>query len=230
MVGGVMFDFSGTLMRVESAEQALRGVLGSSGPKMDDAEFTACAGRLEAMGAIPGGAPPREVPAHVAALWRDREDLSAEFHRACYTGLARAAGLPDPALADALYDRSSLPVAWRPYPDAEKTLHALRERGIRLAVVSNIGWDPRPVLKFHGLDRYFDVLILSYEVGVEKPDPRIFQAACDELGLPPADVLMVGDDRQADTGAAALGCRVHLVDHLPVDLRPDSLARVLDLI
>jgi putative hydrolase of the HAD superfamily len=41
---------------------------------------------------------------------------------------------------------------------------------------------------------------------------------------------MVGDDRTADAGAAALGCPVHLVDHLPVDRRPDSLVPVLELL
>jgi FMN phosphatase YigB (HAD superfamily) len=74
------------------------------------------------------------------------------------------------------------------------------------------------------------VFLLAYEIGIKKPDPRIFQTACDKLDLPPTDVLMVGDDRAADTGAAALGCPVHLVDHLPVDERPGSLAEILDMI
>lgn len=229
MVSGVMFDFSGTLLRMESAEQSLRGVLGNSGRALDDCEITACARRLEILGVVPGGPPPREVPGHLSQLWRNR-DLTSEHHRACYTGLAREAGLPDAALADALYERSNLPVAWQPYPDTEATLRALRDRGTPTAVVSNIGWDLRPVFQFHGLARYIDTFLLSYEVGVKKPDPRIFQAACDELGLPPREVLMVGDDREADTGAAHLGCRVHLVDHLPVNARPDALIHVLDLL
>ncbi|GAB2841352.1 HAD-IA family hydrolase [Actinocorallia aurea] len=218
-----MFDFSGTLMRVASAEEALRGVLGPDG------EVGAWAERLEEMGAIPGGAAPREVPAGLTALWRDR-DLSAAHHRSCYTGLARAAGLPDPALADSLYEWSFSPAAWRPYPDAEVTLRTLRERGIRTAVVSNIGWDLRPVLEFHGLARYVDVFVLSYEVGFQKPDLRIFETACAELGLSPAEVLMVGDDKVADAGASALGCPVHLVDHLPVQARPEALLPVLSLL
>lgn len=40
---------------------------------------------------------------------------------------------------------------------------------------------------------------------------------------------MVGDDRRADGGAAALGCSVHFVDHLPAAERPDGLRPVLDL-
>jgi HAD superfamily hydrolase (TIGR01509 family) len=229
LINGVMFDFSGTLLRLESAEQSLRGVLDSSGQSQEDGEIAACARRLEIMGVMPGAGPPlRKVPGHLSQLWRDR-DLTSEHHRACYTGLARETGLSD-ALADALYERSNLPAAWQPYPDTEATLRALRDRGIPTAVVSNIGWDLRPVFQFHGLARYIDAFVLSYELGIKKPDPRIFQAACDELGLPPSRVLMVGDDREADTGAARLGCPVHLVDHLPVNARPDSLAHVLGLL
>ena len=118
------------------------------------------------------------------------------------------------------------PAAWRPYPDAAEVLGELRRRGVRVAVVSNIGWDLRPVFRAHGLDPLVDAYALSYEHGVQKPDPRLFRAACDALGVAPRDALMVGDDRRADAGAAALGCRVHLVDHLPVDRRPDGLRAV----
>ncbi|GII57237.1 hydrolase [Planotetraspora thailandica] len=229
MIKGVMFDFSGTLLRIESTEQWLRGVLAETGYTIEEPEIIACAERLAVAGALPGGPPPREVPGHLLDLWRSR-DLTAEHHRAVYTALAREARLPAPELAETLYDRSCHPVAWQPYPDAEQTLQELRRRGVSTAVVSNIGWDLRPVFDHHGLTRYVDVFLLSYEIGIKKPDPRIFQTACDKLALPPADVLMVGDDQVADIGAAALGCPVHLVDHLPVDERPDSLALILDMI
>ncbi len=230
LVKGVMFDFSGTLLRIEPIEQWLRGALDDSGRLVrDDAEVTACADRLRLMGAQPGGPVPHVVPQHLADLWRDR-DLTGVHHRACYTALAREAQLPDPALAEALYERTFHPMAWQPYPDTVHVLRELRQRGVPTAVVSNIGWDLRPVFKFHGLAQYIDFFVLSYEIGVMKPDPRIFHVACDELGLAPDSVLMVGDDRDADTGAATLGCPVHLVEPLPVSARPDSLTRVLDLL
>ncbi|MFI6316122.1 HAD-IA family hydrolase [Nonomuraea sp. NPDC050556] len=216
--GGVMFDFSGTLMRTESTSEWLRGV-GAS-----ESQVLAWAGPLESVGAMPGGGAPAEVPAHLAQVWRDR-DLTAEHHRACYTALARLV-VPE-ALAEALYNRSCTPEAWRPYPDALPTLRELRRRGLRVAVVSNIGWDLRALLALHGLADFVDVFVLSYEVGIEKPDPRIFQLACDKLGLPPGEVLMVGDDRRADGGAAALGCPVYFVDHLPATARPDALRQIL---
>jgi putative hydrolase of the HAD superfamily len=121
------------------------------------------------------------------------------------------------------------PAAWSPYPDAPEVLRGLRERGIRVGVVSNIGWDLRPVFREHGLDQYVDAYVLSYEHGIQKPDPRLFAVACEALQAEPRETLMVGDDRRADGGASALGCRVHFVDHLPADERPDGLRAVLDL-
>lgn len=229
MIKGVMFDFSGTLLRIESTQEWLGAVLTAAAIPVADEEFTDWVGQLTKYGALPGGPAPLHVPTHLEALWRER-DLSADSHRAAYTALAREAGLPVPELIQALYERHMTPAAWKPYPDAVPTLRELRRRGIPMAVVSNIGWDLRPVFRAHGLDELVDTYLLSFELGTQKPDPAIFRAACDRLGLAPADVLMVGDDRTADGGAVALGCPVHFVDHLPVDQRPTGLAPILDLL
>ncbi|GAB1334196.1 HAD-IA family hydrolase [Streptomyces sp. E-15] len=225
----VLFDFSGTLFRIEPAESWLRAVLTEAGHPLPEAELVRAARALEAAGALPGGAEPSEPPGDLADLWAVR-DRSAELHRAAYTGVSRRVPLPDPALYDALYDRHMTPAAWSPYPDAPEVLRTLRERGIGVGVVSNIGWDPRPVFRAHGLDAYVDTYALSYEHGVQKPDPRLFSIACEALGADPRGVLMVGDNRRADGGATALGCRVHFVDHLPAPERPDALLPVLDLV
>lgn len=227
-MAAVLFDFSGTLFRIESTESWLRAALDDAGLPLAETELTRAARELEHVGALPGGVAPRvQMPDELTAVWGVRDE-SAELHRAAYTGLSRLVTLPDPALHDALYDRHMLPAAWQPYPDAAEVLRALRERGIKVGVVSNIGWDLRPVFRAHGLDRYVDAYVLSYEHGIQKPDARLFQAACAALGVEPRDVLMVGDDRRADGGAAALGCGVHFVDHLPAAQRPDALRPVLD--
>ncbi|MDH6622963.1 HAD superfamily hydrolase (TIGR01509 family) [Streptomyces sp. LBL] len=229
-MAAVLFDFSGTLFRIESSESWLRAVLAQSGLSLPEPELLRAAQALEDMGALPGGAPAAQpVPGDLGSVWEIR-DKSAELHRAAYTGLARRVPLPDPALHDALYERHMTPAAWTPYPDAVEVLRTLRERGIGVGVVSNIGWDLRPVFREHGLDAYVDTYVLSYEHGIQKPDPRLFETACTALGVAPRDVLMVGDDRRADGGAAALGCGVHFVDHLPVAQRPDGLRPVLDLV
>jgi HAD superfamily hydrolase (TIGR01509 family) len=229
MMLSVLFDFSGTLFRIESPESWLRAVLDESGIVLPEPELTQAAKALEVAGALPGGAFPARLPDELAEVWKIR-DRSAELHRAAYTGLSRQVPLPDPRLHDALYDRHRTPAAWAPYPDAEEVLYALCERGVGIGVVSNIGWDLRPIFRAHGLDRYVDAYVLSYEHGVQKPDPRLFAAACEALEVEPGETLMVGDDARADGGAAALGCQVHLVDHLPVTERPDGLRPVLDLV
>ncbi|MEO3756128.1 HAD-IA family hydrolase [Streptomyces sp. B6B3] len=229
MAKGVLFDFSGTLMRIESAESWLRTVLDRAGVAMSAAELARNAAALEAAGALPGGSAPRSLPAGLVRLWQER-DRDAARHRALYTGLARRVPLPRPDLYDALYDRHREPAAWHPYPDTAQVLRGLAGRGVAVAVVSNIGWDLRPVFRAHELDRHVAGYALSFEHGVQKPDPRLFRLGCAVLGLPPEEVLMVGDDATADGGAAALGCAVRLVEHLPVDARPAGLRPVLDLV
>ncbi|TQM10747.1 HAD family hydrolase [Pseudonocardia kunmingensis] len=228
-IKGVLFDFSGTLFRIENTHQWLSAVLEETGTVLPPAEVTRLAQELERAGALPGGTAPRVVPAPLVELWATRDE-SAERHRGAYTGLARQVALPEPRLYDALYERHMSPAAWRPYPDAADVLRVLQRRGVRVGVISNIGWDLRPVVRGHGLDPLVDAYVLSYEHGIQKPDPALFRIACDAIGTDPHDVLMVGDDRTADAGAAAIGCAVRFVEHLPVDHRPDGLRPLLALL
>lgn len=95
-------------------------------------------------------------------------------------------------------------------PGAAETVRALKERGYRLALVAD-----GPAGTFYntlgprGLLDLFDALAISELVGVEKPDPRIFRYALDQLGIPPASynrVLMVGNNLSRDIkGANELG-------------------------
>ncbi len=228
-IKGVLFDFSGTLLRTETTASWLRAVLDETGTQLTEDEFLRYAAELDHVGALPGGTPAPRVPDHLRDIWAVRDE-SAEKHRAAYTGLSAVVDLPSPELHDALYDRHKTPPAWSPYPDTAPVLRGLRERGVRVGVLSNIGWDLRPVFRDHGLDPFVDTYVLSYEHGIQKPDPRLFAIALEHLGVAPEDALMVGDDRRADGGAAQLGCAVHFVDHLPAHERPGQLLPVLDLV
>ncbi|RFU84047.1 HAD family hydrolase [Streptomyces triticagri] len=225
-IKGVLFDFSGTLLRIEPTVSWLRATLDRTGIALDDAEFDRCARELEAVGALPGSTHSPVVPESIADVWATRDE-SAARHRAAYLALVRQVQLPAPELAEALYARHMTPAAWHPYPDTREVLTGLHRRGVRVGVVSNIGWDLRPVFREHGLAPYVDTYVLSYELGVQKPDPRLFELGCEGLGTDPVDTLMVGDDRVADGGAAGIGCAVHFVDHLPAAERPDGLRPVL---
>jgi REG-2-like HAD superfamily hydrolase len=109
------------------------------------------------------------------------------------------------------YERSE---AWCLYPDALEVLAAIRERGYRTGLISN--WDERlpDLLVQMGLADGLDPIVVSCEVGWEKPDPRIFRHALDLAGVPPERALMVGDDEVADIeGASAVGMHALRIDH-----------------
>ena len=95
-------------------------------------------------------------------------------------------------------------------PGAAELLRELKRRGVPLALVA----DGRPgtyrnVLRQHDVYRLFDAFAISEEVGVEKPDARMFEHALLQLGITPPEygrVLMVGNNLARDVcGANRLG-------------------------
>jgi putative hydrolase of the HAD superfamily len=105
-----------------------------------------------------------------------------------------------------LYERFAQSDAWRVFDDVAPTLDALASRGIRLAVISN--WDERlrGLLSRLNLDRYFEALAISCEVGFPKPSRAIFQQAAADLDLRAGAILHVGDSLEMDIeGAKAAG-------------------------
>lgn len=111
-------------------------------------------------------------------------------------------------------DRAAWVAGVRLYADTLSTLQALRQRGYPLGVVSNCTSQTGHVIRAHEADLRFDALALSFELGVAKPDPAIFQAACDKLGVAPSDCVFVADgaDGELDT-ARSLGMFAVLVEH-----------------
>jgi REG-2-like HAD superfamily hydrolase len=104
-------------------------------------------------------------------------------------------------------------IRYQPFPDVLPTLRSLREQGKTLAVVSN--WDPAlpTLLAELGLTEFFAFILPSAEVGVEKPDGRIFKLALQRLGLEPSEVVHIGDNYEADVvGARSVGIMSILLD------------------
>jgi putative hydrolase of the HAD superfamily len=97
-----------------------------------------------------------------------------------------------------LYHDFGTPKPWRIFEDVLPTIDVLRERGTRLAVISN--WDDRlrRLLELMGLADKFEAILVSAEVGHTKPAPEIFQVAAEALQLPPAQILHVGDSENED--------------------------------
>ena len=80
-----------------------------------------------------------------------------------------------------------------PRPDALPTLEELRRRGHLLGMISVCTDDVPEVWDETPLGREFDATVFSCEVGVSKPDPRIYEIACERLGVEPSECLFVGD-------------------------------------
>ncbi|KAJ9187502.1 hypothetical protein P3X46_002951 [Hevea brasiliensis] len=96
--------------------------------------------------------------------------------------------------------------AWRLPDGAYETLFLLKDTGVKLAVVSNFDTRLRKLLKDLNVIDLFDALIVSSEVGYEKPDPNIFKAALDQVNVEASKAVHVGDDLKADKdGANAIG-------------------------
>jgi putative hydrolase of the HAD superfamily len=93
------------------------------------------------------------------------------------------------------------------------TLAELRHRGYTLVVVSNANGTVRRAFQRIGLFELVDIIVDSTEEGVEKPDPRLFEAALRHAGATMSETLHVGDIYHVDVvGARAAGLTPVLVD------------------
>jgi putative hydrolase of the HAD superfamily len=98
-------------------------------------------------------------------------------------------------------------------PEAAAALGRVKAAGLVTGVISNSNGSVRSILEATGLARDLRFVIDSSVVGVEKPDPRIFEIALAEAGVPAADAVYVGDFYSVDVlGARAAGLDAVLLD------------------
>lgn len=117
------------------------------------------------------------------------------------------------ACFEEIYSRFTEPGVWALYPGVEEALTALAPK-YRLGILSNFDGRLRAILAQLGILDRFEKVILSSEVGADKPDPRIFRYALDAFGIRADEALHVGDDASHDwEGAAAVGMSVFRLDH-----------------
>lgn len=102
---------------------------------------------------------------------------------------------------------------FRLFDDSLSAVRQIREKGIKVAVLSNWDHSLHQCLEGHGLGYEFDAVFASLEYGVEKPDPRFFQIALDHFGVEPGECFHVGDDVVDDfEGARGVGIPTVLLD------------------
>ena len=158
---------------------------------------------------------------HLAALVRSRRpeelargrDLSLAIHRECWIDLWSDLEARAPGVAAALHAFETSAAGWSPYPDAQDVLVALKERGIPVAVVSDVPFDLRPIFEHYGLLHLVDTVVLSGEHVSLKSEGTLFRIALDAIGCAPGEVLMVGDNPANDGAAVASGIRTLLLPH-----------------
>lgn len=221
MSRAVLFDFAGTLFddtSVLTAPRLADAATRHGRPVSIDRAgelITAIQCRLES---------PEGVRARVGA------DCSPSAHRRVWTDLVASTPGCDETIAAACYECISDPRHWAIFPDAADTLEALYRAEVPIAVVSNIGWDLRKCFAMAGIEHCVRAFVLSCEIGAEKPDLAPFHLACERIGVPHRDALMVGDDPIRDGAAIRAGLSVYLLPATRHWTRPRGLAAVLGLV
>jgi putative hydrolase of the HAD superfamily len=172
------------------------------------------------------------VPAYMHAAIRERRtwfwsdstrakqgrmDLDAAAREIVRNAFADS-GLDHVGLAHRIADdyRARRLAVLSPYPGAIETLVEVRERGLRTALLTNgEARNQRRSVERHGLDQYFDCIVIEGEFGVGKPDERVFRHALEMCDGRPESTWMVGDSLEADIApAVALGLHAVWVDEL----------------
>jgi HAD superfamily hydrolase (TIGR01509 family) len=199
-IEGVLFDFHSTLVDQGNAAAWITIAWRHAGRRGDP---------VDGLGAAKAG----ELARWIERIWErareidpeSRRDLDPASHREVYDLVVKDLPDVDEELARSLY--ATMLETWIPYDDTVPVLRALHARGVRTALVSNVGLDVREVLDRGELTDLLDAVVLSYEAGVVKPDVAIFAQALALIDVPPERALMVGDSWRDDGGAAQLGIR-----------------------
>jgi HAD superfamily hydrolase (TIGR01509 family) len=215
-ISGVMFDWRGTLIGDPDDSWWVRTALSRVGRNPDESEVVAIVRRLQAASTL-----------RVVAEARGRADCSADLHRNAAFLWFGAADL-EPEVAEALYGLDREAIAHPMFEDVPESLERIKALDVGIAIVSDIHFDLRPEFAQLGLDRFVDHFVLSFEHGVQKPDPRIFTLALDLLGVHASEALMVGDRPARDGGAVDVGIPTLLLPPMSGPLR--GLDRVVALI
>lgn len=191
-IAGCVFDAYGTLLDVHSAVRRHAAHLGEIGAVMSATWRTK---QLEYTWL-------RSLTGVHADFWQvtaDALDVALELH-----------GIDDPELRKELLNGY---LTLSAYPDVHGVINELTRHGIRQGILSN-GTDDMlaAAVAASGLDRCFDYVISIDEVGVYKPDPRVYRLAAERLGLAMDQILFVSSNCWDAIGARHSGMQVAWVN------------------
>jgi putative hydrolase of the HAD superfamily len=203
----------------------------------------ACVAHAGALGDLDPAALHESIARVGRRFWADPErhrvgrlDLHAARTRVAAMALEEE-GRGDPALAERIAARYGAlrDERLRLFPDAVETIEWLRGRGHRLAMITNgAGSAQRYKIERFDLARHFERILIEGEMGIGKPDVRVFERAVAAFDIAPEDAWMVGDNLDWDVvPPQSLGIGGVWIDHrgggVPKDhpARPDRILRRL---
>lgn len=145
----------------------------------------------------------------IARAWTHGIVSGREVTTETWRRTLQACGCADEELvlfARETHDRLAME-SYRLYDDARGVLSTLQQANIRLGLVTNGAPDTqRSKLQALGIEPYFDAIVVSGELGMAKPDPRVFEAALEQLDVEAGTACHVGDNLHTDVaGANAAG-------------------------
>lgn len=201
MIRALLLDAAGTLIDLaEPVGKTYARILGQHGIHLPAAELESRFRRTFGSLGEPDFAAHPDGDTAERAWWRNLVETAL-----CHS-------VTDAAFT-ALFDHYARPDAWTVFPEVPDVLHAARDAGFTLAVVSNFDLRLHPILEGLGLAPFFDLIVSSADARARKPSPSIFRHALDRLGVSPAESLHAGDSPVFDIEAAtACGIGAYHVD------------------
>ncbi len=209
-IDAIMFDVGGTLVDLSPPkEEIFRRVLARNGfqvPLMSVAKAVAEAEKaFDGQGAVVDGVD--EGP-----FWKRYDQFVLDRLGAVVDLEAFSRELSKEF--ESMLDRAE---SWAEYPDARPLLEDLKGRDFKLGIISNATDLVDRVLDHLDLAKYFDPVVVSYAVGVRKPDRRIFQIAAERVRAAPNRMIYIGDKLAVDVvGASRAGLNAVLLDRMSV--------------
>ncbi len=199
-IKAVLFDLGGTLISTASVPEIFRRILASSGYRVT-CEMVAVA---------------HDATRHELDPGRGQCELGMGFWMIWNSRILRRLGIT----GDVKWLSQRITDEWWRYSDAEfypdvaSTLSALRERGIKIGVVTNsLRADYEQLLNMLSAGSMFDVVVGTDTCMSYKPDKGIFEYALNRFGLKPEEALFVGNEFEADyEGATKAGIKSLLID------------------
>ncbi len=221
-VRGILFDFGHTLVDFQRTQEALHAAYEQIRARIEAVAYMEVPELLDLVERVAGG-----VDRLVAESYEQRrmeEVDQAELFRQALSGIGF--DLPDDIIEHIVaLDHTAYSNSITVEPEILAALDELRRARYRMGLVSNISLRPdlmRADLERMGLAKYLDAMVFSSEVGLRKPDSRIFQEALDRLGVEPQETVFVGDRLYDDvSGAQAVGMRAVLTRQFRQEDDPD---------